>query len=141
MVLETAALCLSLAIYFETRSDTIKSRTAIAEVVMVRAKNHQNNICKKVYQKSAFGSWTKRNKYSINDSLREVKSHKGPGNKKAWEESQILANNVIRGTYKKVLPKRASHFYNPKIDPRPKWATPERYVATIESHKYYLIEN
>ena len=55
MVLETAALCLSLAIYFESRSDTTRSRTAIAEVVMDRANNDQKNICKVVYKKNAFG--------------------------------------------------------------------------------------
>ena len=48
MVLETAALCLSLALYFDARSDTTKSRTAVAEVVVDRANNDQRNICKVV---------------------------------------------------------------------------------------------
>lgn len=139
MVLETAALCLSLAIYFEARSDTTKSRTAVAEVVMDRANNDQRNICKVVYKKNAFG-WVESNNKNSNYYLRKVNSHKGPKNKLAWEDSKKLANNVIKGKYKRVLPRRANHFYNPKIDPRPKWATNNRYVATIESHKYYYIK-
>ncbi len=35
---------------------------------------------------------------------------KGPKNKKAWEESKVLAKSVITGEYKKVLPKKATHF-------------------------------
>lgn len=139
MVLETAALCLSLAIYFEARSDTTKSRTAVAEVVMDRANNDQRNICKVVYKKNAFG-WVESNNKNNNYYLRKVNSHKGPKNKLAWEDSKKLANSVIKGKYKRVLPRRANHFYNPKIDPRPKWATNNRYVATIESHKYYYIK-
>lgn len=139
MVLETAALCLSLAIYFEARSDTTKSRTAVAEVVMDRANNDQRNICKVVYKKNAFG-WVESNNKNNNYYLRKVNSHKGPKNKLAWEDSKKLANSVIKGKYKRVLPRKANHFYNPKIDPRPKWATNNRYVATIESHKYYYIK-
>lgn len=139
MLLESALLCLSLNIFFEARSDTVRSRTAVAEVTMVRAKNDQKNICNKVYQKGAFG-WVERNNKNSNYYLKKVNSHKGPKNKKAWEESKILANNVINGKYKRVLPKKATHFYNPKIDPQPRWATQKRYVATIESHKYYLID-
>lgn len=139
MVLETAALCLSLAIYFEARSDTTKSRTAVAEVVMDRANNDQRNICKVVYKKNAFG-WVESNNKNNNYYLRKVNSHKGPKNKLAWEDSKKLANSVIKGKYKRALPRRANHFYNPKIDPRPKWATNNRYVATIESHKYYYIK-
>lgn len=139
MVLESALLCLSLNIYFEARSETIRSRTAVAEVTMVRANNDQKNICNVVYQKNAFG-WVERNNRNSSHYLRKVNSHKGPKNKKAWEESKILANNVIRGKYRKVLPKRATHFYNLKIDPQPKWATKQRYVATVESHRYYLIK-
>lgn len=139
MVLETATLCLSLAIYFEARSDTTKSRTAVAEVVMDRANNDQRNICKVVYKKNAFG-WVESNNKNNNYYLRKVNSHKGPKNKLAWEDSKKLANSVIKGKYKRVLPRRANHFYNPKIDPRPKWATNNRYVATIESHKYYYIK-
>lgn len=139
MVLETAALCLAFTIYFEARSDTVKSRTAIAEVVMDRANNDQKNICKVVYKKHAFG-WVESNNKNSNYYLRKVNSHKGPKNKLAWEESKKLAEAVIRGKYKRALPRKANHFYNPKIDPRPKWATNNRYVATIESHKYYFIK-
>lgn len=156
MVLETAALCLAFTIYFEARSDTVKSRTAIAEVVMERANNDQKNICKVVYKKHAFG-WVERTvithknknnqpsyivRYNTDSNyyLRKVNSHKGPKNKLAWEDSKKLAESVIRGKYKRALPRKANHFYNPKIDPRPKWATNNRYVATIESHKYYFIK-
>lgn len=139
MILESALLCLAFTIYFEARSDTIISRTAIAEVTMIRANNDQKNICNKVYQRGAFG-WVERNNKNNSYYLKKVNSHKGPKNKKSWEESKILAKSIIEGKYKRVLPKKATHFYNPKIDPQPRWATKKRHIANIESHRYYLVE-
>lgn len=139
MILESALLCLSFAIYFESRNEPIKPRTAIAEVVMYRAKGDQNNICKEFYRKGAFGRGKSSEKNSAH-FLKTVKSHKQPGDRKAWVEINELSRNIILGRYKRVLPKKASHFYNPKIDPRPKWATKENYVATVGSHKYYHVK-
>lgn len=140
MVLEIAALCLSLNIYFESRSESITARTAVAEVTMARSNYDQNNICKEVYRKGAFG-WVKGNRRNNAHYLKIVNSHNQPGNKKAWDESKQLARKVILGQHKKALPRKATHFYNPKIDPKPRWATKERFVAQIGTHRFYHIRD
>ena len=139
MILESALLCLSFAVYFESRNESIEVRTAIAEVTMVRSDHNQNNICKEVYRKGAFG-WVKGNRNNNTHYLKIVNSHKQPGNRKAWDESKQLAKKVILGKHKKALPKKASHFYNPRIDPKPKWATHKNYVATIGAHRFYYVK-
>lgn len=59
MILTSAVLCLSLAIYFEARGEPQEGQQAIAQVIINRADASNTSYCAEVFKKGQF-SWTKR---------------------------------------------------------------------------------
>lgn len=105
--LSSALLCLSMAIYHESRGEPIQGQRAVAYVVMNRAETENKSVCDVIKEKAQF-SW--------------VKPHgraERPKNSDAWFQSVNVAANVFYG--KVPDPTNGSnHFYSLKA--RAPWA-------------------
>jgi len=95
------ALCLALTIYFESRSEPIAGRIAVAQVVLNRVENkhYPNTICGVTKQHSRISQTNKAGK----NTYRKVcafswycdgKSDK-PTNRRAWVDAQRLAKYLL----------------------------------------------
>jgi spore germination cell wall hydrolase CwlJ-like protein len=103
-------LCLSLAIYHESKGQSEKGMRAVGHVVLNRKKSGKfpATICGVVWQPSQF-SWSVRPVMGI-----------VPREKANWVQSQEIAYRILNGD--EDLTKGALYFYNVKTD-RPAWRT------------------
>ena len=53
-MIKTALMCLSMAIYHESRGEPIKGQYAVAEVVLNRADKRNLDVCEVIYEKDNF---------------------------------------------------------------------------------------
>lgn len=123
--IEIALICLSLNIYNEARSESIRGQRAVAEVTLRRVKDPRwaNTVCGVVYSPYQF-SWTLKN-FAVNDEI-------------AMKASERIAADVYYKNYPQVTT-CADHYYNPDFaDPR--WADDMKVEAVIGNHIFLCSE-
>ncbi len=117
--------CMAMNIYHESRSEVIEGQIAVAHVTANRV-NHENwpnNICDVVYQNKQF-SWT----FLVQD--------KTPTNKKLWDQSLVIARDVMIGNT--VDPTNGAVFYHANYV-NPTWASKKQLSVSkvIGVHIFY----
>ena len=86
-MIPSSAICLALAIFFESRNQPIEGQKAVANVVLNRLeRDKKSSVCDVVYKPSQF-SWTveKGKPHKAKEKAKKIDS-------KAWKKSLIIAN-------------------------------------------------
>lgn len=127
MVTMTAALCLSLTIYYEARGENIYGQLAVAQVVMNRVENsrYPDTVCGVVTQRKQF--------IYLNGTKVEHLVH-DISEQSAWRVAQSVANSFVQGHR---ISLDATHYHTIQINPS--WANHPSmmYLGTIGNHKFY----
>lgn len=124
MIATTAAVCLALNVFYESRSEPLEGQIAVAYVTHHRAKENPNNYCKVVFAKNQF-SWTKENKDgTINP------------NSKEWKQA-VKVSQTFLWYYDRT--DKATYFHRKGL--KPKWSLDFKKVATIGKHVFYKESN
>lgn len=125
--------CLSQNIYFESASESLAGKIAVAQITINRVESKKNirnsifkdTICKVVYQDSQF-SWVK------NKPKRLVNI-----NKRVYNDSREVAKKVLfEGERIASLDKPNVLYYHAEYV-KPSWANEFKFVAKIGKHLYY----
>lgn len=122
--------CLSEALYFEARGESVKGQFAVAEVILNRAVSprYPNSVCGVVNQGTG-----RRNQCQF--------SYKCDGKKEVFNEpearavTQKIASAVLSGAAPRSLTEGATHYHTRAVLPR--WARSFPRVATIGVHYFY----
>ena len=121
--------CLSEALYFEARGETLRGQFAVAEVILNRVESpaFPNSICGVVNQ----GEGRKhRCQFSYNcDGLLEVIT-----DRKIYERLGRIARVMMDGG-RRDLTKGATYFHTSAV--RPRWANAFVHITTIGVHRFY----
>lgn len=130
-MLEIAAFCLAVNIYFEARSEPTKGQIAVAQVTLNRAEKKGKRICEVVAEKKQF-SWLNGKVHRKNGAAFAVFDK--PEEQKAW----VKAKKVAYITLNKEVPnhaKGATFYHTKKVNP--KWNRNMKLVAVIGKHRFY----
>ncbi len=122
--------CMTIALYFEARSEPETGQIAVGQVVMnrVRSPDYPDTICGVVYQ----GSHRRTGcQFSFTCDGKVDK----PNNKSQWKRSKRLANQVLTGqTWLKSIG-HATHYHADYVAPR--WRRKMRRLKKIGRHIFY----
>ncbi len=121
--------CLSEALYFEARGETVKGQFAVGEVILNRVDNpeYPNTVCGVINQGTG-------RKYACQftytcDGHKEV-----IGEPRAFDRVGKVASLLIGGAPRK-LTKGATHYHTRAVNPR--WSRTFPRTATIGVHHFY----
>ncbi len=121
--------CLTEAVYFEARSESLRGQVAVAEVILNRvdSRKYPNSVCKVVKQGAS-----KKNacQFSYNcDGKKEVMSERG-----ARERAGKIARALMDGR-ERILTGGATHYHATYV--KPGWAKRLVKTAEIDTHVFY----
>ncbi len=124
--------CLTQAIYYEARSESVSGRLAVAQVVLNRVKNkyYPNSICKVVHQ----GPLVKSSRGGCQFSFTCDGSMDRPLQVKHWDRSEELAQQVMLG-FAADLVNKATHYHANYVDPD--WSKSLHKTVQIGTHIFY----
>jgi spore germination cell wall hydrolase CwlJ-like protein len=120
MTLVDALLCLTLALYYEARNEPLVGQVAVAHVVMNRAENDPNKVCKVIAEPGQF-PWYKRGRF---DSVNPI----------TYEKMRVIANGVLQG--KTTDPTDGAVSFHAHYV-KPGWPIRERKPMRIGAHIFY----
>lgn len=122
--------CLSEALYFEARGESIRGQFAVAEVILNRVDSakYPNSICAVINQGTG-------KKYQCQftytcDGKKEIFNEAT-----ARKNTQKVAAALIEGIAPRVLTKGATHYHTKSVNPS--WSRSFPRVATIGVHHFY----
>jgi spore germination cell wall hydrolase CwlJ-like protein len=119
--------CLSQAIYFEARGESIAGQFAVAEVILNRVDSpaYPNSVCSVVRQSGGGGC---QFSYVCDGKPDRI------GEAGAWRTAGKVAAVMLSGA-PRALTKGATHFHTTAV--RPRWAQRFPRTATIGTHLFY----
>ena len=125
--------CLTAAIYYEARSETVDGQRAVAQVVLNRARHpaFPNSVCGVVYQGSALKTGCQFT-FTCDGSMAALPRGR------AWVQSQQLANAVMMG-YTRPVTQHATHYHTTAVNPV--WSASLVETTQIGSHIFYRLPN
>ncbi len=129
MILTSAALCMALNLYFESRGEPELGQKLVAQVTMNRAQQDKSKVCEAVLARHQF-SWTK--KHVAGKRLNKRSVPKEP----VWSDMQALAGDAVHGNIS--LPakwKNVAYFHSESE--RPAWAARQRFLGKVGNHLFY----
>ncbi len=125
--------CLTEALYFEARGESVKGIFAVAEVILnrVESKNYPDSVCGVIYQGTG-------KKYQCQftyacDGHKEVIREP-----QAWKKVGKIARLMLSGEAPADLTDGATHYHTKSVNPR--WARVYPRTATIGYHHFYRQE-
>lgn len=121
--------CLSQALYFEARGESVRGMFAVGEVILNRVDsvNFPNSVCGVVNQGTG-QRYACQFTYTCDGKAETV------GNQVAWEEVGKVAALLLDGAAR-VLTDGATHYHTRAVNPR--WARSFPLTAEIDSHIFY----
>jgi hypothetical protein len=124
-----ALRCLTAAVYYEARSETLEGQRAVAQVVLNRVRHpaFPKSVCGVVYQGSHRTTGCQFS-FTCDGSLRRPRE---PG---AWERAARVAANALAGAVYGPVG-LATHYHTTAI--RPWWAASLHRAITVGSHIFY----
>ncbi len=121
--------CLTEALYFEARGETLEGQAAVAEVILNRkaSTRYPDTICGVVNQGTG-------RKYACQftytcDGKPEVVEEPG-----AWETNGKIARAVMNGA-PRLLPQDVTHYHTTAVNPH--WASQYQRIGQIGVHVFY----
>ncbi len=128
--------CLSLAIYYEARSEPEEGQFAVGRVILNRAASryYPDTICEVVYQNAA-----KRNRCQFSFAC-DGKPDK-PGNLPAWQAAvrmaeRLMCREICGGLAISADLIRSTHYHATYV--RPSWSKKLRRTGQIGRHIFYF---
>lgn len=121
--------CLSEALYFEARGETVKGQFAVAEVIMNRVDNRRypNSVCGVINQGTG-KRYQCQFTYTCDGHAEKVRE------KAAFNRVAKIARIMLNGA-NRPLTKGATHYHTKAVSPR--WARKFPRTATIGVHHFY----
>ena len=121
--------CLTQAIYYEARNESVEGQAAVAEVVInrSRARGYPQKICQVVYQRN---SRTCQFTFTCDGSI-----GRSPVNMTAWARAERIAREVYDGRSKSLLPRTSVNYHANYV--RPSWGRRLERVRQIGAHIFY----
>jgi spore germination cell wall hydrolase CwlJ-like protein len=116
-------------IWMEARGESFEGKVAVAEVMLNRLKNGWwgDTLAEVVLAPYQFSGWNTNDRNRIAAMSLDDSDVRYQECLRAWQTAKT-------GTY---FAKGAMFYFNPSVVKAPVWATPQRYLATIGSHKFY----
>lgn len=143
--IDPAYECLALNIYYESRSDNLAGRAAVADVVLNRVADdfYPDDVCSVVKQTVWIENWKgnivpKRNMCQFSWFC-DGRSDE-PRNAEAYLDAYELAQQVLEDGLYLGITEGATHYHAPYV--RPKWVSDRgmNYVGAIGAHEFYRWE-
>ena len=124
-----AADCLTAAVYYEARSQSVDGQRAVAQVVLnrVRDRAFPNTVCGVVYQGSQRRTGCQFS-FTCDGSMLRARE---PG---AWDRARVIAEAALSGSVYAAVG-AATSFHTTSI--LPWWASSLSRIATIGQHIFY----
>lgn len=121
--------CLSEALYFEARGETVKGQFAVAEVILnrVASSRYPNTVCGVIHQGTG-RKFACQFTYTC-DGRKEIISEKV-----TYQRLRKIAKLMLNGM-PKTLTDGATHYHTKSV--RPKWSRVFPRTATIGVHHFY----
>lgn len=125
--------CLTEALYFEARGETVKGIFAVGEVILNRVEStfYPDDLCSVIYQGTG-QRYRCQFTYSC-DGKKEIVNEP-----RAWERVGKVADLLMRGTAPRDLTEGATHYHTKAV--RPRWSRVFTRTATIGYHHFYRQE-
>ena len=119
--------CLTEALYFEARGESIKGQFAVAEVILNRVDSglYPRSVCKVVHQR---GSGACAFSYACDKYSNKMRD------RSSRDRAARIAGIMLNGG-PRLLTEGATHFHTRAV--RPGWARKFRHTATIGAHIFY----
>lgn len=133
MILSTAALCLALNLYHESRGEPLHGQHAVAQVTFNRAGRDPKNVCKVVFEPKQF-SWANELTARTGKARAALVPKYMPKDDKAWNLARSIAFHTVEGNIRDMT--NGARFYHTKAV-RPAWRKELKLVAVIGQHKFY----
>lgn len=126
MIVETALAlalsCLTEAVYFEGRGESMVGQMAIASVVLNRvdSSRYPNNVCSVVHERNQFSYyWDGKHERMLDQGARTV--------------AQNIATLALSGAYVEL--NGATHYHATYVNPS--WSNDLLFIRQIGMHKFY----
>jgi hypothetical protein len=122
--------CLTEALYFEARGETVKGIFAVGEVILNRVDrpDYPNSVCGVVYQGTG-KRYQCQFTYSCDGQAEVV------NDKRAWARVGKAARLLMKGAAPRNLTGGATHYHTKAVNPR--WSKVFPRTATIGYHYFY----
>jgi cell wall hydrolase len=122
--------CLSEALYFEARGESVKGQFGVAEVILNRVDSPKfpNSVCKVVNQGTGNGKYRCQFSYNCDGKSERITEPK------AYQRVAKIATIMLNGE-PRVLTKGATYYHTTAVNPS--WASSFNQTALIGVHKFY----
>ena len=122
--------CLSEAIYYEARSESLEGQLGVGEVILNRVASefYPDDVCSVVYQGSSRVTGCQFS-FTCDGSMR--RRPRG----EAWDQSRAVAANILMGSIPHALTGDATHYHTDYVDPY--WNVGLVQTRTIGTHIFY----
>jgi N-acetylmuramoyl-L-alanine amidase len=124
--------CLARNVYFEAAGESFDGRVAVAAVTLNRADGSVDKLCDVVYLKKVNPS-TGKKEAAFSWTLGTAWRARGPINRKAYEECELIARAVIAGDLHSKFDSSVRHYHTRAVSPN--WHY--RFVMRIGNHLFY----
>jgi hypothetical protein len=121
--------CLTQAVYFEARGESVRGQQAVATVIMNRVKNPNfpKTVCGVVYQGAAHRNGCQFS-FACDGQAERVVEHT------AWDRARSVAARALSGAVLRDIGS-ATHFHATGVDPE--WGSRMLRVAQVGLHVFY----
>lgn len=137
--------CLAMNIYYEARGSNLADKAGVADVVLNRVNDsrYPDSICEVVHQGKQKPSWKDPNKMVMVRNMCQFSWYCDgksdvPQNEDLWQESQLIAYNMITYSKFRGISEGATHYHATYVNPS--WAKDLQQVGRLGSHIYYRWE-
>ena len=122
--------CLTQAVYYEARGESLRGQAAVAQVVLnrVRHPSFPKTICAVVFQGAGLGKADCQFSFVCDGSMRQ------PLDTDAWDKAQHVAARALSGAVVAEIG-NATHFHATRLGPQ--WGDGLIKVATVGLHVFY----
>ncbi|MBV2358272.1 cell wall hydrolase [Thalassococcus sp. CAU 1522] len=122
--------CLSEALYFEARGETVKGQFAVAEVILNRVESDRfpNSVCGVINQGTG-------KKYACQFTYTCDGRPENIGEPRAWDRVGKIASAMLSGRAPRDLTQGATHYHTTAV--RPNWSQVYTRTASIGDHLFY----
>jgi spore germination cell wall hydrolase CwlJ-like protein len=122
--------CLTQAVYYEARGESVRGQAAVAQVVLnrVRHPSFPKTICAVVFQGAGLGKADCQFSFVCDGSMRQ------PLDVEAWDKAQHIAARALSGAVVAEIG-NATHFHATRLGPQ--WGDGLVKVATVGLHVFY----
>jgi spore germination cell wall hydrolase CwlJ-like protein len=120
--------CLTDAVYFEARGESVRGQTAVAQVVLNRVKHpaYPKSVCAVVFQGA--GRSGCQFSFACDGSMRKRREDL------AWDRARDIAARTLAGAVRADIGS-ATHFHTTAVSPA--WAPQMLRVASVGTHIFY----